>query len=296
MSIKQLLRNIHYLSRIDLRQQEIEVLFRAAKETESYLKYEYPESIDNIWTPNVIDYEATLELLKRDPKSLVRLGDGEVELINGADILFQKYNSELADCLRQLVEGYRPDIYAGINYNYFHSTINMPKYVRRFYMTVAAKYREWLLVHCSRERPFWIAAGFNQLYMVYQDYDFGGYYRRLMSLFEGRDVTIFIGKNTRAKLSYNVFSSAASCEWVDCPSSHAFDSMDSILEESRKRSRSRLLVYCIGPASKYAVVKMTDEGHMAWDMGHLPADYDAYCRKVVRTDEAIADFNAPDEG
>lgn len=295
--IRTLVSNLRFLLNNRLSTVFDEQQYESYLRMEDYLAYEYrPDMrLPKGPCPKVLDCQETVSLLGEEPRSFVRLGDGEIDCIEGIDIPFQKYDKRLGDCLREMVEGYREDVYVGINHGYFNPTYDMLETVRRFYALRGRQYREWLLAHCSRSRPFWIAAGFNQPYMTYREFDFEGYYDRIMRLFEGKNLVLFIGKGLMQKTTSDVFRLAKSLDCVPCPSSDSFASIDQIVDKSRSYPEDTLLAYCIGPAAKYAVWALSREGRLAWDLGHLPADYDAYVSGTGRSSSEIAEFFAPDK-
>lgn len=51
----------------------------------------------------VLDKETTLQILLRDHSSLIRFGDGELDLIRGESIPYQDYQPKLAGALKELL-------------------------------------------------------------------------------------------------------------------------------------------------------------------------------------------------
>ena len=64
---------------------------------------------------DILDYDNTVELLLRNPKSFCRFGDGEIKIMEGNDILFQKYDKRLADMLVNILKNDSEYCYVGIN-------------------------------------------------------------------------------------------------------------------------------------------------------------------------------------
>ena len=119
--------------------------------------------------------------------------------------------------------------------------------------------------------------------------------RRKKKLFEGRKVAVVTGKSVLAKLDYDVFELAASKTIIDAPSKHAFSAYDSILHDiSANISKDTLICLILGPTATVMASDLTDMGYMAWDIGHLAKDYDAYMKKLDKTPQTQSAFYAPD--
>ena len=83
-------------------------------------------------------------------------------------------------------------------------------------------------------------------------------------------------------------------EYLTGPKKDAFDVYTSLLDRILKTEKERLICVILGPCSKVLVRDLTKAGYMAWDIGHLAKDYDAYCGRHGRTRDDIAGFYAPD--
>ena len=169
-SLRRLLSNIKYLMQVNLREQELENRFETLLYAEDLCRYDVLDPDDQVRIPQILSPESSLSLLLESPKSFARFGDGEVALIKGESISFQEYDPRLADEMKNILRNECDDLYVGINYGYFHTSRHMNLFNRRFYMMNIRTPRQFLLEHCSLERPY-IAAGFNQMYMCTDDAD-----------------------------------------------------------------------------------------------------------------------------
>lgn len=241
----------------------------------------------------VLDYEKTISLLLEKPQSFCRIGDGEIDLIQGRSISFQEYDINLAEILKEILKIKCENLYVGINYNYFHSSKMLNDYNRKFYLTSVKPYRDFLNENCCKDRTY-IAAGFNQLYMVLDDFDYKEHFERLKKLFLNREIVVFAGEGIIENLKYNIFDYAKDCIYENGPIKNSFSQYERLLECSRNFPKNKILCYILGPTSKALVYKLSKEGYMAWDIGHLAKDYDMYCQKIDKSPENIINFFSPD--
>lgn len=290
------LKNIKYLMNNNLKDSKRTIVCDALEHFDSYYKYEIlddPDFIDNMPVLSVYDYDETVDLLLKNPKSFCRFGDGEIDLIEGKDIPFQEYNHELGIRLKNILAVSNDSLYVGINYNYFHNTRNMNEYNRFFYLYDVVRYRARLIPYCNPMTKY-IAAGFNQLYMVMDDFNYDDYYNKVKDLFLNRELIVFCGHGILDNHKYNVFERCSSIEYVQYPSKNAYNCYKDILNCAKNYPKDKILCFILGPTSKVLVEDLTKEGYMAWDIGHLAKDYDAFMKKREKSEKEISDFFRPD--
>ncbi len=292
-SLHRFLRNIKFLFCYSLQERETENMYKTLCFAEDLCRYDIMDPDDEVRIPKILNPEDSLQLLLDSPKSFARFGDGEVSLMQGKSIPFQEYDERLAKIMRDAVQGKFADLYVGINYSYFHTSRHMNPHNRKFYLTAVHDFRQFFLDNCSMEQTY-IAAGFNQMYMVSDDTDLSDYYAKIKELFRGRDLVIFAGEGIFDGMDYDVFELARSKEFVWGPKRNAFSVYDELYEIACSYSKDKTLCFILGPASKALVCSLTQQGYLAWDIGHLAKDYDCFCKKQVKTPEEIARFFAPD--
>ena len=94
-----LLKNIKFLSEQPLYQEFDSRMYETLLHAEDMYKYERWGEQEDINTLDILNYSDTLDLLTNSPASFCRLGDGEINLIQGKSIPFQEYDEKLADIL-----------------------------------------------------------------------------------------------------------------------------------------------------------------------------------------------------
>lgn len=292
-SLRRFLRNIKFLLRYSLEEREIENRFQTLLYAEDMCRYEVLDPDDEVVIPKILSPEKTLKLLLEQPKSFARFGDGEVALIRGESISFQEYDPKLADAMMEIIGSDSDDLYVGINYGYFHTSRHMNLFNRKFYMLNIKTIRDFLSKNCNCNRTY-IAAGFNQMYMISDDGDLEQYYSQIKNLFKDRDLVVFAGKGIFDSLDYDVFELAASKEYVWGPNKNAFSQYDEIFEKALTYGKDKTLCFILGPASKVLVYNLAKLGYTAWDIGHMAKDYDYFCRKQEKSEQQIIEFYSPD--
>lgn len=211
----------------------------------------------------------------------------------GHSIPFQRYDSNLADALKRVLKNDNDRMYVGINYSFFNSTKNLPDLARRFHFQCAKKYRDILLKYIDSNKEY-ISAGFNQVYIGLNEFDFGDYYLRVKQLFANRELVIIAGRGVLNNIEYDVFELAKSKEYIFYKNTDAYDDYDDIVNRVMKIAPDKVILLILGPCSKALVYELSKKGRMVWDIGHLAKDYDWFMRSHDRSDGAIVDFYSPD--
>lgn len=244
--------------------------------------------------PVVLGPNETVQKLTEEARSFCRFGDGEFTLMLGGGIGFQKYDPELVLRLWKIFCEENNNIYVGVPYQQFQMPDAFNDWIKEFYYTSGRWVRAFLNKYLPQKRDIYIDTGFNQVYQTYSAMNFAAYYENVRRLFQGKKIALLVGKDVLNKLSYDVFELAESVDYVYGPAKDAFSHYTEILEEALKLEHDRLVCVILGPTSKVLVSDLTKAGYMAWDIGHLAKDYDAYRKRLNRTREEIGRFYAPD--
>lgn len=290
--VKNLLKNLKFLSENSLRDRERAIACAALERVGDLYYYDLKDSEDQYGKLNVLSSEETVDLLLAEPKSFCRFGDGEMRLVEGSSISFQEYDAELAECLAYIMANDIPNMYVGVNYEYFHSSKGLNEATRAFYLYDVPPLRKKLYDLCAKDRRY-IAACFNQRYVMGALNDIDAYYSKIRQLFEGRKLLIISGQGILDSLEHDVFALADERVHITGPSMNAYAHKTEILNKVRTYSTEWVPCFVLGPASKAFVFELTREGYMAWDIGHLAEDYNAYMHDVDVDERFIVDFYAP---
>lgn len=210
---------------------------------------------------NQLSYMETVQMVSRNRLSLARLGDGE--LMMAADpyrgIRFQKGSHELSRELRDVVSRHRPGLLVGL-----------PGYVvDDYWITTFAKYWGALQGFIPQDRCWGI-------YSVSRASAFRDGGRAMVqawkSCWDGRNVTIVTGKDSRFDLKEDLFDTA-NVEFIYGPSSNAYAQVDDLEKEILGKERDIVLI-SLGPTATVLVARLWDHGVQALDIGHLSASFD----------------------
>lgn len=292
---KMIKENIYFLMHNDLRSYEYDLIYKIKDETLEECAREIDNYKSSAKALKILNSNQTLAALEENPKSFIRYGDGEIQLIKGNDIAFQNADAELSRRLAELLATEREDIYVGLNYAYFQSPNEFAATNRKFYRVHATAFRRFFVDNCNPNSTYLDAACFGAYYRFDDSFDYESHYNRIKNLFKGKKVAIVSGEGVFEKLEFNVFELAAEQMIVHAPRINAFSRYNEILENiEAKVPKDYLICLILGPTATVLPADLTDMGYMAWDIGHIAKDYNAYMSKTEKTAKNIQEFWAPD--
>ena len=295
ISLKRIIKNIKYLLKNDLSEKEKEILFEAKDGAVDDCVYELEEDKKILKNLIILDDKESIDVLLSNPKSFARFGDGEIQIIQGKNCSFQKYNPMLADKLLKLLTEKREDVYVGLNRSYFHSPMVYSENNHKFYRIYGTSFRHFFLNHCDPSNVYLDACLFGGYFRLAPNYDFKKLYERNMLLFKDKKIAVVAGKGVLSQLKYDVFSLAKEKVVIEAPSINAFDKYDEIIETINKKvDKSFIVCLILGQTATVMAGDLANMGYIAWDIGHLPKDYDAYMSKVERNPDNAKKFFGPD--
>ena len=290
--ISVLLKNLRYMSKTDLRKRRFFDLDIADIITS--VLYFIPNS--GIIRPNVLNGDKTVDLICHSQKSLARFGDGEIAIIHGQGIPFQKYDERLADRLRKILKNDNDNLLVGINYWYFYPVYdpNRNQLSRDFVLFTGPKCRNNLIPLLDFSTMY-CDAGFTGTHRDRNSNNSDDFWQKIKTVWDNRDIVCVGCQQAHKKLKYNLFDNAASEHWVYVPNKNAFDEYDDILAKIKNYPKNRLIILMAGPTSKVLADDLSMAGYRALDLGHIAKSYDFYMRGTELTTDAECDFWSPDE-
>ena len=294
--IKCLIKNFLFLAQNDLKKYYEELTYELSDKIIEDIVYEYEEDIKSTKKLVILDENESIDLVMKAPKSFCRLGDGEIDIIDGKDTPFQKYDRELAEELKKILKNDRDDMYVGINRAYYHSPNHFSDRNKKFYRLYSYRFRHIFNSYCDFNKVY-LDAGFLGAYYRYKDdYDYKTHYNKMKNLFKDKKILLICGKNIDKNLQNDVFEYAKEKKVIYGPLKDAYAVHKSIIDEVNNTiPKDYLVCIILGMTAKVICSKLTDLGYMAWDIGHLAKDYDVYMQGLEKTEENIDKFWAPDE-
>lgn len=252
---------------------------------------------------SVIDNYSSLDDVLKKKLSVIRLGDGEFDIMAGKDIPYQTYVKALDMKLREIVLGGSlhnimvclPDVFKKINrYN---------KSCRNFYYESFFYQNRKLLTKIESKNNVYGSTFLSRPYIDLKDKSgVSNYFDKLKLLWNGKDILIVEGKYTRSGEGNDLFKNAKSIKRVIAPSHDAFSKYQAIEESILNNAGDRLILLMLGPTSKVLVYDLKTNyriSNQILDIGHIDSEYEWFKigakKKVKIPHKHTAEFNYDDE-
>ena len=246
------------------------------------------------WCPNIMSCEDTVDYLIENQCSVVRLGDGEMDIICGRGIPFQKYDENLAKELEHIIglssdENMMiciPDVFEGLN-RYTDSAADFWCY----------NLKENKSCYESLCKAKWYGNALaSRPYMMWKDKSKAvSAFDKWMQFWKDKDILLVEGDTSRIGIGNDLFDNAASVSRIICPSKNAYSVIDRIYAMVLDNACGKLIMVSLGPTAKSLVFRLHESGYKAVDIGHIDTEYEWYkmgaVQKVKLSNKHTAEHN-----
>lgn len=220
----------------------------------------------------------TLDYILKHCCSVSRYGDGELLLMNGWYIGFQKRDSLLQQRLKEIIGSSVPNhivclpcVFEGIG----------------TFEQLAGLFWEEHLKHSLRQ---WCS--YANLHKQYYDTQMTRFYMdikdkaqssavlsKLKQIWQDREVVFVEGEKSRMGFNNDLFANAISIQRILCPAENAFSSYEKILATVREYvAKDKLVLIALGPTATVLAYDLSISGYQAIDLGHLDIEYEWFKR------------------
>lgn len=229
------------------------------------------------WEPNVLSPTETLKLISENNLSLIRFGDGELSLIEGTDLAFQKHDPDLAQKLKEVLTSDKKGLLIGVP-GIFGRLEHFSKLGFWFEIHHLFRYHH-LWKQLTKPEKIYGDAFITRPYLSYRDKTGAeGIYQQIKALWQGKDVLLIEGEKSRLGVGNDLFQNANSVKRILGPAENAFTKSDDLINTASKYSKDHLVILSLGPAAKVIGYELFTQGYQVIDIGHLDMEYEMFLR------------------
>lgn len=243
---------------------------------------------------SVLSIDQSLDYLLEKGASVVRFGDGEMDLIAGRSIPYQEYDPELSARLREIMSMKSdehmmiclPDVFTGLE----RYSIDAQNFWKAHLQHHLADYLEIC------RAPLYGSTFISRPYIDLEDKTPSvGYFAKLKQLWQDKDLLIVEGLTSRSGVGNDLFDGSRSIKRIICPSRNAYSKLETIKQAVREHADNRLILTMLGPTAKVLVYDLVQEGYRALDIGHIDSEYEWFqmgaSHKVKLSHKHTAEYN-----
>lgn len=228
---------------------------------------------------NILDSFESIRYIIDHRCSISRYGDGELSFFWGVKEGYQVVDEKLIAGLKHVLQATdAPNHVVGIPY-YVKNVDGTVKITRTFWGDFMRKYGKRLRPFFSDKRTY-IDTQISRFYIEYYDRDRSTrQLQMLKQIWEGRDVVIVEGNQSRTGVGNDLYSNAKSLHRILGYSKNAFSHYDEMLRAITlhvKPEEKKLILLSYGPTATILSYDLAKLGYQAVDLGHLDIEYEWY--------------------
>ena len=221
----------------------------------------------------VKDIDQTLDYVIENQSSIIRFGDGEMDLMLGKSIPYQVYDENLASQLKEIISLQSDEqLVIGLP-NVFADRSNFTPAAEAFWK---GHLEHYLKDYVELARANWYGTTFvSRPYIDYMDKSQSfSQFEKLKHIWKDEDILIVEGVTSRSGVGNDLFDGASSIKRIICPSQNAFSRIEEIQEAVLQYAENRLILCMLGPTAKILSYNLFKKGYRVLDIGHIDSEYE----------------------
>lgn len=227
---------------------------------------------------DVMSIEKTVDYILSTHCSISRFGDGEIGMMHGFSLGFQRKDRRLAKELRKVYLTRKKELLICIPEPLM--TMDALKkdsqvWWRDYFSSLVHR---WFWIHGVKDmRGYHFGNAFlSRPYMSYEDKENARKrFDKIKMLWNSRDVVLIEGKKSRIGIGNDLLDNVKSLKRVIAPVENAYEKIDEL--ESfivSGVSRKTLLILALGPTATVLAARLCNAGYQALDLGHVDIEYE----------------------
>lgn len=242
--------------------------------------------------PIIKPVDATIEELIKSEKSITRFGDGELQLINGIDIPFQKYCPEIQKKLTEILKSNDENFMVAIP-KVLYSDLSNANFIAKNFWRKNGKYFREILDKYINYNQVYFSAESSICYALYQKYNFDEYFFNIRKIFQNQNIILIANEDIFTNIKFNIFDQVKNLEHIIAPKKNAFFDYDVILKNALSSPlKDAFFVIILGPTATILAYDLYKNKRRALDFGHIVSSYDFYMKnyKIDNLESAVKFF------
>ncbi|MBP9866825.1 MAG: SP_1767 family glycosyltransferase [Candidatus Pacebacteria bacterium] len=231
--------------------------------------------------PNILSIEETVDFILEEKCSVIRFGDGEISLIDGMDLPFQKRYEKLSHELEKIIQTQNKKLLICIPGMWGNLDIFAP-YAYHFIMHHMYRYHhvwEKLLI----PNKIYGDTNVTRHYLAYKNKERSNIiFNKIFKIWKDNDVVLIEGEKSRLGVGNNMFTETKSLRRILCPPENAYSKYQEILNEALKINKNTLILLSLGPTAKVLAYDLFAHGYRVVDIGHIDMEYEMFLRKETK--------------
>lgn len=231
---------------------------------------------------SIMSSEDTINYILKNRCSIARYGDGEFsQILFNYNIGFQQHNASLSQKLLDALKNPQHNLLICVP-KYFVSLRKCNQNAKDFWIGWGKKENQQVRIttllrhHCGRRYRFGDALITRPYIDLKSKKHAAKIFPLLKQLWDGRDLLIVEGSQSRLGVGNDLFANATSIHRILGPAKNAFDAYDELKQAVLQNYTGQLVLLALGPAATAMAAELSKEGIQALDIGHIDIEYEWY--------------------
>ena len=223
--------------------------------------------------PAVASVDETIVALVESNCSIARYGDGEIKLVAGRDISFQKATPFAVSKLREVLSSDVDGMLIGIA-DAFGDRSRYNEKTNNYWEKHLHRFRKVWYRYLIKGKKYYNASMTRQYITLNDRSQAVEIYNNMKKIWDGKDIVFIEGEKSRMGVGNDLFSGAKSIKRIIGPSTQAFSKYNEILEEALNQDKNALFLIALGPAATGLAYDLHMNGYRTIDIGHVDVEYE----------------------
>ena len=226
--------------------------------------------------PVIMSCEETVKYILSTGCSVSRFGDGEMKLIYGKNLIFQKAEPKLRKRLSEVLSSDSDELLICLP-SIFNNSQLSDRNDSKYWKKHLAYTRKYWYQNLKKDKKYGNAF-ISRNYMALKDKSSGiaEYFDLIKKIWEGKDIIIVEGEKSSLGMGNDLFSNAKSVSRILGPSTQSYSKYNEILSEIRKHGKDNLILLAMGPTASILPYDLCRLGYQAIDIGNIDTEYEWY--------------------
>lgn len=223
----------------------------------------------------------TLALVKQG-KSLARFGDGEITLMDGDDIDFQKADPKLAAELANILKNEDENLLVCLPTMLIACNEYEVNWWLKFWYVRWKELQQKLSFQHSYGHSMVTRPDF---FIMYPDQAAASW----KAIWHERKVILITGQGSRLNLDHRLFDNAGECQIIYSQAVNAYTDADRVIAGVQQTAdQQSLVLIALGPTGTVLAKRFSDLGYQALDIGHITSSYDEAAEELAKVNSAVS--------
>lgn len=223
--------------------------------------------------PQVADVEETIRTIRDGHCSIARFGDGEIKLVAGKDISFQKATPLAVRKLRETLHSDADGLMIAVA-DIFGDRSRYTDKANRYWKKHLTRYRRVWYKYLRKGKQYYNASVTRQYIALRNPEESDNIFRMFKQIWADKDVVFIEGEKSRLGVGNDLFDGAKSVRRILGPSTQAFSRYEDLLDAACKLDKDVLFLLALGPCATALAHDLHLRGYQAVDVGHIDVEYE----------------------